>query len=236
MLKRHPHPRARLLCFPHAGGAASFFQSWAELVPDGVELIAVRYPGREDRLLDPPAGTMDQLAEPLARACSALLDTPLVLFGHSMGAAVAYEVALRMSADPAATPAALFVSGRGGPGHQESTTAAVSDAELIEELALLGGPGAQAFEIPELRDLVLPGIRADYRLLESYQAALPGSRLNMPVVAYYGTGEEDLSEVSVGAWSAVTRSFALRTFDGGHFYLVDQAPALVADLFSRIGV
>ena len=95
-IRRQAKPEARLVCFPHAGGSASFFLDWADLMPAGVELLAVRYPGREDRILDPPAGSMDALVEPLLQACSALSDVPLAFFGHSMGAVVAHEVAQRL--------------------------------------------------------------------------------------------------------------------------------------------
>lgn len=237
ILKHCPNPGIRLVCFPHAGGAASFFRPWAPFVPDGVELVAVRYPGREDRLLDPPVETMEGLAEPIARACSRFTDAPLVFFGHSMGASVAAEVAQRLQPTYGTTLAALFVSGRAGPGRQKpSGLAEVSDAELVASVGLLGGTNPQAFEDPELLELILPPIRADYRLIDRYEPPVTGAGVDAPVVAYYGNQDPRVDGHAVEAWSSVTRStFTTRAFDGGHFYLADQPGALLEDLFTRLG-
>ncbi|MFE7271041.1 thioesterase II family protein [Streptomyces sp. NPDC057623] len=234
-VKRSIDPRVRLVCFPHVGGAASFFAPWEKLTPADVELIGVRYPGREDRLLDPFAETVRELAEPIARACSGLLDKPLALFGHSMGASVAHETARCLEREYGASVAALFVSGRPGPGRQETggRYAEAGDDELVELIGLLGGTEAAALAHPELRELVLPAIRADYRLLARYRAPL--TELAAPVVVYCGDADPDLDQDAVEAWSAVAGStFDVRRFGGGHFYLTDQAPALLDDLFARL--
>ncbi|WP_327066372.1 thioesterase II family protein [Kitasatospora sp. NBC_01302] len=236
-VQRCPTPRVRIICFPHAGGAASFFRSWAEFVPDDVELIAVRYPGREDRLLDPLAGTMAELADPIADGCSRFLDAPLALFGHSMGASVAYEVALRLRAAHGAVLAGLFVSSRPAPGREKHRSLSLaSDDELIEDIALQGGTDARTFANPELRGLVLPAIRADYRLVDGYRALTSHAPLDTPVVAYYGDDEAGLDRDSVAAWSSVTAAtFTVRSFDGGHFYLADHRQELLAHLFASLG-
>lgn len=232
---RSSRSSARLVCFPHVGGGASFFTPWADLTPSDVELMAVRYPGREDRLLEEPAVTMRELAEPIAQECAELLDQPLAFFGHSMGASVAYEVALRLQQNHGAALSGLFVSGRPGPGRDEVSRryGEIGDAELLESIGVLGGTQAEVFENPELRELVLPAIRADYRLITRYRA--PSTRLTAPIVAYYGNADPDLDEGSVAAWATVTgSSFTFRAFVGGHFYLVEHTQALLDDLFTRL--
>ncbi|MCX5205448.1 alpha/beta fold hydrolase [Streptomyces sp. NBC_00237] len=231
-------PRLRLVCFPHAGGAANFFRSWAPLVPDDVELLAVRYPGREDRIFDPPVERMEELADSLADACASLASSPLAFFGHSMGASVAFEVAVRLAAAPGAVgPRALFVSGRAGPGKNRSRGLAdATDEKLVEELAAMSGSTAKALANKELRELLLPQIRADYRLIERYTAAVPSPPLDIPVCAYYGDRDDRVDEDGAKAWSEVTRSaFVTRSFPGGHFYLEEHMAPLVADLFTHLG-
>jgi pyochelin biosynthetic protein PchC len=203
-----------------------------------VELLAVRYPGREDRIFEPPVARMEELAESLAEACASLPSGPLAFFGHSMGASVAYEVAVRLAATPgAAEPEALFVSGRAGPGKNRSRgLAEATDEELVQDLAAMSGTTAEALANKELRELLLPAVRADYRLMERYAASIPSPALDIPVYAYYGDRDEKVDEDSVSAWSSVTRSaFGTRSFPGGHFYLEEQTAPLVADLFARLG-
>ncbi|MEU4096154.1 alpha/beta fold hydrolase [Streptomyces sp. NPDC026673] len=237
VLKRSAEPRARLICFPHAGGAASFFRDWADLVPDHVDLAAVRYPGREDRFLDPPPASMADLSRPVARACLASDDVPLLFFGHSMGASVAYEVALRMQSSGGSQVAELFVSGSSAPGRSSSSRdpLTMTDAEIRKDIAELGGADANTLADQELWELLIPSIRADYRLIGRYRAAFSGrAPLDVPVVAYYGRADRDVDAASVAAWADATSStFAMRSFDGGHFYLKDHAPDLVADLLGR---
>lgn len=236
VLTKRDNPKARLVCFPHAGGAASFFRSWPQYTPNDIELIAVRYPGREDRLLEDPAESMSQLATPLAAECATLLDKPLMFFGHSMGASVAYEIAQILQSSHDAPLLSLFVSGRSGPQAEKLSRGlgGATDEELMADVRLLGGTESQAFDDPELRQLVLPAIRADYRLIEKYDALPKKATLSSPVVAYYGSSDPDLTQHGVATWSSVTVStFDSRSFDGGHFYLVDHLQELADDLYER---
>ncbi|MEV8106282.1 thioesterase domain-containing protein [Streptomyces sp. NPDC088135] len=239
IVKPSANPRTRIVCFPHAGGTAGFYQAWGPLVPDDVELRAVRYPGREDRLVDPLAETMEALVAPTVAECLPLLDRPLALFGHSMGASVAFEVARRLYEVHGARIAGLFVSGRSGPGREstpEQVYSTSSDAELVEHLKELGGTDAAALDHPDLLELVLPAIRSDYRIVEEYRAGHTGAVLDTPVVAYYGDDDDEVDAGSVAAWASVTRArFTARSFEGGHFYLSDHRAGLLRDVLSRIG-
>ncbi len=150
-----------------------------------------------------------------------------------MGASVAYETAARLAAQDR-PPALLCVSARQGPGRSQPTRslAHLDDDRLIAEVRALGGTHAQAFDHPELRPLVLPAIRSDYRLLSTYEPRV--MTLPCPVAAYCGTTDAAVPEESVRAWQAVTRSgFTLRVFPGGHFYLADRVQDLVADVLAR---
>ncbi|NBE51944.1 thioesterase II family protein [Streptomyces boluensis] len=236
-IKRSSDPRLRLLCFPHAGGAASFFRGWADSVPAGVEVIAVRYPGREDRLFDPMADSLEDMARSVADSCRSFLDTPLAMFGHSMGASVAYETALRLQEDFGTRLSALFVSARTPPGYEPHRPFTyTTDAELIEHVQSLGGTDKDALRDPDVLDLVLPSLRGDYRLVGEYRGAAGQRELRSPVIAYCGTEDTRVPRDAVADWSAVTsRGFSLRAFPGDHFYLLEHRRELLMDLFTHIG-
>lgn len=226
-------PLTRLVCFPHAGGAASFFRDWPARLPAGTEVLAVRYPGREDRILEEPVTTMAALAGPLADALAALPALPTVYFGHSMGASVAYETALRLG--PQAGPRLLAVSGRAAP-HRLPAFGFDDDAALLDDVRRRGGPLAPALDDPDLIDLVLPALRADYRLLERYRTEARAVPLDIPVAAYHGDADDAVPTAGVLAWADVAApgAFTSRAFPGGHFYLVEHAAGLLADLAAHL--
>jgi pyochelin biosynthetic protein PchC len=233
---RAPRPARRLLCFPHAGGTAHLFHGWPAHLPDDVELLAVRYPGRQDRLAEPCVEDMGELADAVTEALAPYADLPLSLFGHSMGSAVAYEVALRWEAR-GLRPAQLLVSGRAAPHRARPAGVADGDDEaLLATVRGLGDYQAEAYDIPELRDLLLPALRADYRLIEAYRPDRPAP-LRTPVTAYTGRDDASCPAQCVGAWAELTEPgrFTLRSFPGDHFYLVPHEAQLVADIAARLG-
>ncbi len=221
-----PAPQLRLLVFPHGGGSASFYRGWAELLPDGIELGIATYPGREDRLLDAHPETLESLAAQYVMALP--LGAPVVLFGHSMGAAVAFEVARRT----VRKLDRLIVSGRPAPHRQRPGDVHLRDeAGLLAELRRLGGSRTELFDDPEIRELVLPMIRADYRLIERYRGIVLNTvaPLDIPVTAVHNTADPELTGDEAAAWASYTRAgFDLHTLPGGHFYLSEHETDFVA--------
>jgi pyochelin biosynthetic protein PchC len=233
-----PRPTARtsLVCFPHAGGAAAFYTPWARLLPPDVELVAVQYPGRQDRVGEPPAGTMDELAGAVAEALRAdRAGRELVLFGHSMGASVAWETALRLEGSGRG-PRHVVVSGRPGPGRQRPGTVHLRDDDgLAAELRRLGGTHGDLLDDPEVRALLLPAVRADYRLIETYRPDT-AARLRCPLTAVTGDRDEEATEAEVAVWRTATDGpFTGFVLPGGHFYLVAQAERVVAAVLGACG-
>lgn len=165
-------PRLRLACFPHAGGSASFFRSWSERLPPDIDLLALQYPGREDRFNEAPATRLEDLADGAALALRDFADAPLALFGHSLGAALAYETALRL--ESAGAPLRhLFVSAHPAPHRQRGGALHRGDeAALLEDVRRQGG-ASELLEDADLRALFLPILRADYQAIETYRRAQP---------------------------------------------------------------
>ncbi|MFF7652571.1 thioesterase II family protein [Streptomyces sp. NPDC007983] len=211
-------PAVRLVCFPHAGGSATSFLPFVRALPDEVEMSAVQYPGRQERRSDPLIGTIEGLVEPVAGALAGYGDRPLVLFGHSMGAIVAYEVA-RTLQQRGAAPAALVVSGRRSPTtHRPMTVHLHDDDRLLAELRSLDGTDESLLADPELLQLVLPAIRNDYRAVGTYTHR-PGAALECPLTVFTGTDDPNVTAAEAAAWEDVAAAGTRRrTFPGGHFF------------------
>jgi pyochelin biosynthesis protein PchC len=227
-------PRLRLVCFPHAGGAASAYRAWPPLLPGDVELLAVQYPGRQDRLDERCLTSMDQLADAVAEALAPFLDRPLALFGHSMGASVAHEVALRLERRHGPVLHTLLVSARLPPRHHRSRDSLRDDQALLADVRTLDPANSAILEDPGIREVIFPSIRADYRIIDTYQPST-GLIVSTPVAAYVGNRDPLVSLWQMRAWSDVTKSgFDTVVFPGGHFYLRSHEVSLVGDVARRL--
>ncbi|MCT6018552.1 pyochelin biosynthesis editing thioesterase PchC [Pseudomonas aeruginosa] len=228
-----PMPRLRLACFPHAGGSASFFRSWSERLPPDIDLLALQYPGREDRFNEAPTTRLEDLAYGAALALRDFADAPLALFGHSLGAALAYETALRL--ESAGAPLRhLFVSAHPAPHRQRGGALHRGDeAALLEDVRRQGG-ASELLEDADLRALFLPILRADYQAIETYRRAQPIA-LACALDVLLGEHDEEVSAAEAQAWSDASRTPArLRRFPGGHFYLSEGRDAVIEHLLRRL--
>ncbi|MFI6729488.1 alpha/beta fold hydrolase [Streptomyces sp. R-74717] len=224
----HPAPdaRNRLVCFPYAGGAASYFHPVSAALSPGIDVLAVQYPGRQNRRTEPLLRSVDELARHATTALRPWADRPLTLLGHSMGALVAFEVARRLAGDGAA-PLSVVVSGRRSPTSvRHEDVHKRDDQGIVAEMERLGGSDVRMFQDPELRALFLPVIRADYEAVETYRYQ-PGPPLPCPVLALLGDNDPMATLDETRDWAErTTAPFELRTFSGGHFYLNSHAAAV----------
>ncbi|MGW2180960.1 thioesterase II family protein [Streptomyces sp. NPDC001732] len=229
-----PDAPVRLICLPHAGGSASFYFPVARELSPQVEVLAVQYPGRQDRRTEPAATDLEALADRIAEALEPWTDRPYALFGHSMGAVVGYEVARRTEA-AGHGPVELFVSGRSAPSLDRADAwYPNTDEEVVAEIRKLDGTGGTLLDDEETLRMILPALRADYRAVRGYRHR-PGPALDCPVTAFTGDHDPKARVEDVQAWVNHTRSaFGLRVLPGGHFFLVDEQEEVLRTVRERL--
>ncbi|HKG20773.1 MAG TPA: alpha/beta fold hydrolase, partial [Blastocatellia bacterium] len=167
-----PNPRARLrlFCFPYAGGSSASYRPWADRIPRSVELCAVQLPGRGSRLSEPPFDRLVPLVQAIKPIILQLLDKPFALFGHSMGARIAFELARLLRREENLEPAHLFISGCRAPQLpvEDRAVYGLPDPEFIDELRRLNGTPKEVLENRELMQLMIPLLRADFAVCGTY--------------------------------------------------------------------
>jgi surfactin synthase thioesterase subunit len=233
----HPAPgsRVRLFCFPHAGGSASYYHPVSAALSPAVEVAAIQYPGRQDRRLEPcveDIGTLaalvwDELRPRLADGTG----RPVALFGHSMGAVVAFEVARLMERDTGTGPAVLFASGRRAPSRtRDENVSGRDDAGVVREMRDLGGTDSRLLADPELLEMILPALRSDYRAIEKYHRGTD-ARITAPISVLVGDTDPRTTPEEAHAWREhTTGEVEVHTYPGGHFYLERQQAAVLGTI------
>ncbi|NLG49318.1 MAG: thioesterase [Chloroflexi bacterium] len=219
--KPNPQASLRLFCFPYSGASASAFYAWASSLPDAIEVCPVELPGRGARLTEPLCSRLSPLVESIAQGLLPALDKPFALFGHSMGALVSFELARHLRRRYGVEPVHLFVSGHPAPQlpDEEPPIHALPEAEFIARVRGLNGTPDEVWQHAELRDLLIPILRADFAVCETYQFR-PDEPLRHPISAMAGLGDPYVSRGQMEGWRELTAgAFSLRMFPGDHFYL-----------------
>lgn len=218
--KRSPPGTLRLLCFPYAGGSGYVFRSWHSKLPNWVEVYSAQLPGRLSRLDEAHFHRVPELVAALGPAVLPLVDRPFALFGHSLGALLAFEVA-RFLRSVGKTPLRLFVAGRQAP-HLPPTEPpfyGARDEDFIAKLAELRGTSGEVLGDPALLQLFLPTLRADFELAQTYQYTNEPP-LACPIIAVGGAEESDLTDDSLSSWHIHTsNSFSAHRLPGDHFFI-----------------
>lgn len=222
-----PDAALKLVCLPHAGGGASSFTRWLDLFPPEISPVRVQLPGREDVASQPPLRRVHDVLAELLPQTRQLLGTPVALYGHSMGALVAFEIARALSAE-GRSPVHLFVSGRRAPHlpARKATIHHLPDEEFAVALVDVGGLPESAS--PAFRRYALPIIRADLEVAEEFDYR-PEPRLDCPITAFYGSADPIVDVDQVEAWAKETDStFDIHSFAGDHFFNQSHRAAIAA--------
>ncbi len=225
--------RLRLICLPHAGGSASMFHAWPDGLPAQVDVVGVQLPGRETRIHEPPITKMDQLVPILADALRPWFDRPFALFGHSMGALVSFELARELRRRGARMPIHLFASGCHAPQYPDPAVVYdLPDADFLGYLRSLGGISDALLDSHELISLMLPMMRADAEVTETYTCQ-PIAPFNFPITAFAGLEDPMTTHTEVEGWRThTTEQFSLAYFPGDHWFL-QSARAEILQLVVR---
>ncbi|MFN3429733.1 MAG: thioesterase II family protein [Candidatus Sericytochromatia bacterium] len=235
-----PRPTAAvmLFCLPFAGGGATMYRRWAEGLPPAIEVVPIQPPGRENRMNETPHDRLAPLVAELATAIAPRLDRPYAIFGHSLGALVAFELARRLVRDGAPAPAHLFVSAFRSP-ERESAFApmhALSDADFVAALRDLGGTPEQVLDHAGLMAIFLPLLRADLAVVETH-VHQDGPPLPCPITALTGTTDPRATEAAMAGWRHHTAAgFTQRLVPGGHFFLEDGREAVWGAIADALAV
>jgi medium-chain acyl-[acyl-carrier-protein] hydrolase len=232
--RANPAARVRLVCLPFAGGSAGVFRTWSDDLPLTVEVCAVQPPGRETRFREPPFTRLAPYVTALAGALGPLLDLPLVIFGHSMGALAGFELAREFRRRGVQGPARLIVSGRAAPDAppRPRPLHTLPDAEFRAQLKTLKGAPASVFDHEELMRVFLPVLRADFAAHETY-TYVEEPPLDCPIRAVTGADDPLAPPAALDGWRRHTRDdFAVHVLPGDHFFLQSQRRPLL-DLIAR---
>jgi medium-chain acyl-[acyl-carrier-protein] hydrolase len=231
-----PSSRLRLFCFPYAGGGAQIFREWSDVLPADVEVCSIQLPGRGPRFREAPIGDVAAAIDALTGAIQPYLDKPFAMFGHSMGAILAYETTRRLEAGFGCSPTHLFVSGHRAP-HLPSRRRPIHhlpDDAFIAGVRELKGTPAEFFNDPELVTLCLPMLKADFRMVETY-VELGGERLSCPLLALGGDADPTVPPGDLAAWHmATTGRFRTILVEGDHFYVNTARSSLIANLWREL--
>lgn len=224
-----PEAKLRLFCFHYAGGDASVYRLWARQLPAWVEVCPLELPGHGSRRGEPPITQFPELLGWLYRMVRPFLDRPYALFGHSLGGIQAFELARRLRREGQALPARLFLSACPALHLRPRPMAPLShlgDEEFLEQLAVLYGTPRQALVNPDFREAVLPVLRADVLLAESY-AYTPEPPLPVPVSSFGAEEDPQVSLEEATSWKEQTLvEFRFRQVPGGHFFLSSERTRL----------
>lgn len=234
--KPNPHAFMRLFCLPYAGGSSVIFRLWPDSLPTNVEVCCIELPGRGNQIKSAPFTSLEPLVNAIAAAVVPHLDKPFAFFGHSMGGLLSFEVIRLLRKNYGLSPVYLFISASRAPQipDPDPPIHALPEAEFIEELRRLNGTPAAVLENAELMQLLIPTLRADFAVLETY-VYTPGTILDCAIATFGGLQDQEVSRDDLQAWGELTTAtFSLQMFPGNHFFLNSMRSQLLESISQKL--
>jgi medium-chain acyl-[acyl-carrier-protein] hydrolase len=230
--KPNPNAKLRLFCFSYAGGSAWVFRPWLNHLPDAIALYPIELPARGKRWSELPIKRLNTLVKTLEMAILPYLDQPFAFFGHSMGAIVSFELTRLLRQKHSIQPNYLLVSGCRAPQLPDPDPPIhhLPNSEFIAELRRLNGTPQEVLNDQEMMDLILPTLKADFEVLETYRYSLD-QPLDCPIAAFGGLQDGEVSQAELQAWSEQTNQvFSLEMLEGDHFFINSMRSQLLASI------
>jgi len=227
ILRQKPRNKAkiRLFCFPYAGSSGMVtFKFLVDTLPDSIEVCPIELPGRGARMTENLIGNLDKVVNEILSDIKDYLDLPFIFFGHSMGALICYELTHKIRSIYNRSPLKLYVSAHNAPflARNGKIMHKLDETEFKSELIKINGIAQDILEHAELMELMLPIIKNDYKLCETYKFSQK-EKLNCPITAFGGTYDKDVTENQLWEWKELTTSnFELDMFEGDHFFIVKE--------------
>jgi surfactin synthase thioesterase subunit len=218
----------RILCFPYAGGTAAFTHNWSKMLPEYVELLGVQYPAPE--IIEPQLRTPQIIVDRIYREIHEQMDLPVLFFGYSLGATIAYETCHRLSLEGLNAPSTLIVAAARAPHllRKRTNISDLSDTEFIAKLRSYGGTPESVLTDKALMDHFLPYLRADFATGEQYQFS-QSAPLLCPITAIGGSSDRMVDHAAIADWKLHTStSFNLYQLEGGHFFLNERPHSVIS--------
>lgn len=229
----------KLFCLPYAGGSAAIYHQWKKYLDSNIQLCPLELAGRGKRFLEPHYDSIFNAVDDIYEQISDNLDDgPYAFFGHSMGALLSYELARKFCTSSHVKPVHLIVSGKNPPHISEAPKMyhALPENEFINKILRMGGTPPEVFQHQELLNLIIPLLRSDFRIFETYEFSEDQCELNCGITVFYGAADEEISAEKMAEWRKYTRSdYQIRCFDGGHFYINEHMEAVVGMINTILG-
>lgn len=239
-LKPRRSPSLRLFCFPYAGGGGLVYKEWYKKLPSNIEMHIAQLPGREQRFSEELPGSVEEIIRYLKRDIQPYINEPFVLFGHSMGALISYELARTLMEEQDKAPVRLFVSGKSAPHLKniDTPTYNLSKEQFIKKIKSFNGTPKEIIEDEEIMNVFEPKLRRDFEVCDTYKFTNT-SHLTCPITVFGGTDDHVVPKTHLEAWRELTHTKEpchVHLLKGDHFFIYNHTSFIINSIIEDVAV